>query len=270
MKPVAYDYAAPRVMHEAVDLLAQGEGTAKVMAGGQSLGPMLNLRLAQPALLVDVRHVEGMTRIEKTDAGVELGACVTHARIEDGEVPGTTGEFMRQVAADIAYRAVRNRGTVGGSLCHADPAADWMSAMLLLDATLVVVGDRGERAVPIDAFMASAFSTALAEHEVLRAVRVPRLPPSARWSYRKFCRKPGEFAEALACVLVDAGRGCCRAVIGATAGRPVLLRDASALLATRDPDAVRAAVEAATGGDDPCADDMQCAMLRRALQAVAA
>jgi carbon-monoxide dehydrogenase medium subunit len=265
MKPVAFDYAAPRDAAEAVALLAAGEGSAKVVAGGQSLGPMLNLRLAQPALLVDVRRIDGMTAVCETGRRIELGAGVTHAMIEDGIVPGAVGGFMRRVAADIAYRAVRNRGTIGGSLCHADPAADWVSALLLLSATLVIRGPDGTREAPIEDFMLSAFSTALGEREVLTAIRIPQLSKSARWSYRKFCRKPGEFAEALACLLDDPEREVCRAVIGATRGRPHRVADARPLLAARDERRLRAEIEAAGIDDDPYEAQLQYTILARAL-----
>ena len=120
MKPVAFDYEKPTDFAQAVSLLAASDGAGKIVAGGQSLGPMLNLRLAQPTLLVDVRAVERLREVKLTDDALVLGACTTHASIEDGLVPDVTRGFMQRVACDIAYRAVRNRGTIGGSLCHLD------------------------------------------------------------------------------------------------------------------------------------------------------
>src|ERR1700754_524742 len=140
MKPVAFDYEKPADLALAVNLLASSEGVGKIVAGGQSLGPMLNLRLAQPTLLVDVRALERLRDVTLTDDALVLGACTTHAAIEDGLVPDVTRGFMQRVAHDIAYRAVRNRGTIGGSLCHADPAADWVSAMMLLSAVFIGAG----------------------------------------------------------------------------------------------------------------------------------
>lgn len=265
MKPVAFDYAAPRDAAEAVALLGAGEGGAKIVAGGQSLGPMLNLRLAQPTLLVDVRRIEGMRSVSAVGGQIELGAGVTHAMIEDGVVPGAVGDFMRHVAGDIAYRAIRNRGTIGGSVCHADPAADWVSALLLLSATLSIEGPDGAREVPIGDFMHSAFSTVLGEQDVLTSVRIPQLSKSARWSYHKFCRKPGEFAEALACLLDDPERDVCRAVIGATRGRPHRVQDARPLLEGGDERRLRAEIEAAGVDDDPYEAQLQYTVFSRAL-----
>lgn len=262
MKPAAFDYERPTDIALALHLLGASEGTGKVVAGGQSLGPMLNLRLAQPALLVDVRALECLREVKLTDDALIIGACTTHADIEDGRVPDVTRGFMQRVASDIAYRAVRNRGTIGGSLCHADPAADWVSAMLLLSATMIVEGLRGTREIAAEAFTISAFTTALAEDEILTAIRIPKLSPGARWGFYKFCRKPGEFAEALAAVLVDPDRDICRAVIGATHGKPHAIADARAIAGDAS---VRAAVEAAGVGDDPYERQIRSAALRRAI-----
>jgi carbon-monoxide dehydrogenase medium subunit len=268
MKPVAFDYAVPSDVAEAVSLLASDPVGAKIVAGGQSLGPMLNLRLAQPSLLVDVRRIDGMTCIRETADFVEIGACVTHAAIEDGAIPGPVGNLMAQVARDIAYRAIRNRGTIGGSLCHADPAADWVSVMQLLSATVAIQGSAGVREVPVSAFMLSAFCTVLEASELVVAVRVPVLSASARWSYRKFCRKPGEFGEALACVLVDPARSVCRAVIGATDGCPHRIDDARSLLTLRDEGGLREMLAQAALDEDPYAAQLRYAMTSRALAAV--
>jgi carbon-monoxide dehydrogenase medium subunit len=261
MKPVAFDYEKPADLALAVSLLAASEGLGKIVAGGQSLGPMLNLRLAQPALLVDVRSLERLREVKVTDDALLLGACTTHAAIEDGLVPDVTRGFMRKVASDIAYRAVRNRGTIGGSLCHADPAADWVSAMMLLSATIIAEGPRGAREIEAGHFVTGAFTTALAEDEILTAVRIPKLSATARWGYYKFCRKPGEFAEALAAVLVDSERDVCRAVIGATHRTPHVIADVRGL----DGNTALQAVESAGVGDDPYERQLHHTALKRAL-----
>lgn len=121
MKPAAFDYERPQSVADACALLAREDVIAKPLAGGQSLGPMLNMRLAQPELLVDLTRIPEMHRVETAGNAMEIGACVTHSELEDGCVPGVTGNVLAGVAANIAYRAVRNRGTVGGSLAHADP-----------------------------------------------------------------------------------------------------------------------------------------------------
>ena len=142
MKPVDFGYARPATIAEAVALLASNPD-AKIIAGGQTLGPMLNLRLARPSLLVDVARIPELTRVDETADLVTLGAAITHAAIEDGRVPDFTNGYLARVAHGIAYRAVRNRGTVGGSLAHADPAADWLTAFVALDAEVVIAGPRG-------------------------------------------------------------------------------------------------------------------------------
>ena len=264
MKPVAFDYAAPGDLATAVKLLAAGNGAAKVMAGGQSLGPMLNLRLAQPALLIDVRAIPELCQASETAGSIVLGSCITHAAIEDGRVPDATRGLMRAVAADIAYRAVRNRGTLGGSLCHADPAADWVSVLMLLSAVAVVEGPAGRREVAVDRFVTAPFSTALTASEILVGLRIPRLSERARWGHYKVCRKPGEFAEAIGAVLIDPDRGVCRAVIGATHGAPHLIEAADYIAGHFDSERAYAAVEAAGVGDDPYERQIHHVALKRA------
>ena len=139
MKPVAFDYARPASVAEALRMLA-GNAEAKVLAGGQTLGPMLNLRLAQPALLVDITRIPELAAVTEDADAVTIGATVTHAAIEDGRVTDPTGGFLRRVARGIAYRAVRTRGTIGGSLAHADPAADWLSCLTALGAEVLIAG----------------------------------------------------------------------------------------------------------------------------------
>lgn len=243
MKPARFEYEKPRELGAALKLLAEAGGDGKPIAGGQSLGPMLNLRLAQPSLLVDLRGLPELAEVRDERDSVFLGACTTHAAIEDGRVPDPTNGFLRKVARGIAYRAVRNRGTVGGSLAHADPAADWVSAMAVLDAGIVVRGPGGERTIPAPEFVLGIMSTAMGADEVLVGVRVPKLSPRARWSYWKFCRKTGEFAEAIGAFVVDPERNWWRGVMGATEGAPVVIEDARSL----DPAAVAAeAYEAGT------------------------
>ena len=230
MKPVNFNYCRPATVAEAIRLLREGDGGAKIVAGGQSLGPMLNLRLAQPDMLVDITAIPELTEVRNEQDAVVYGACITHAAFEDGRVPDAASGFLQRVAGGIAYRAVRNRGTMGGSLVHADPAADWMTTLTALDAELVIVTGQGERSVALAEFMTTPFGVALDDAEFLAGIRIRRFSPGARFGYFKFCRKRGEFAEAMAAVVVDPERNISRGVIGATDSRPVVLGDISAFL----------------------------------------
>jgi aerobic carbon-monoxide dehydrogenase medium subunit len=231
LKPAAFDYVRARTVAEAAALLAAGGGTTRLLAGGQSLGPMLNLRLARPRRLVDVKRADGMRALAADDAVFSLGAGWTHAEIEDGAMDDPTRGLLRHVARGIAYRAVRNRGTVGGSLAHADPAADWVATIAGLGATLVAEGPGGrQRRIASDGFIRGAFATALADDEVLVAVELPRLSSQARWGYNKLCRKTGEFAMAIGVAVLDPVLGLSRVVAGAVEGAPVPLPDTAARL----------------------------------------
>jgi carbon-monoxide dehydrogenase medium subunit len=229
MKPVAFDYERAASLSDAGMLLARTAGFVKLIAGGQSLGPMLNLRLAQPDLLIDITSIPELTAI--TDGGdhLDIGACVTHSDIEDGRVPDQFAGLLRQVAGRIAYRAVRNRGTVGGSLAHADPAADWLSALSLIGADAIVWSRRATRTIPVADLVRSSFTTALETDELIRAVRIPKLSAAARWGFFKFSQKAGEFAHIIGGILHDPARGIFRAVLGAIETTPIVVADAREL-----------------------------------------
>jgi carbon-monoxide dehydrogenase medium subunit len=169
-----------------------------------------------------------------TDAGdhLEIGACVTHADIEDGRIADHFAGLLRQVAGRIAYRAVRNRGTIGGSIAHADPAADWLSALALVDAR----PSSGRAAASDDRvadLVVSSFTTVLRPDDLIRSVRVPKLSAGARWGFYKFSQKAGEFAHAIGGVLHDPARGRFRAVIGAIETAPIVVADASRVVRRR-------------------------------------
>ncbi len=227
MKPVAFDYARPTSIHAAIKLLGDESLFCKVLAGSQSLGPMLNLRLAQPDLLVDITSVPELAEVANERDRVEIGACVTHADIEDGRVPDPSRGLLPHVAGTIAYRAVRNRGTIGGSLAHADPAADWVSILPLLDAEILITGQSGARTVAASDLVLSSFTTALRPDELIRAIRIPKLSRRARWGVFKFAQKAGEYAHAIGGVLHDPERERFRAVIGAIETAPIVLADAT-------------------------------------------
>jgi len=233
VKPARFDYERPRDLGAALELLAGENVTAKVLAGGQSLGPLLNLRLVQPDLVIDITAIPEMIRVEQGVDHLVLGACITHADIEDGRVPDVTNGAMRDVAAGIAYRAVRNRGTIGGSLTSADPSADWVSALAALGAEVVLRGPGGTRTLAIDDYIIGALETSLATGELLEAVRIPRLSKTARWAYVKKCRKTGEFAHAIGAILIDPSAATARVVIGAIDSAPIVITSAAELFGGR-------------------------------------
>ncbi|MBL8706453.1 MAG: FAD binding domain-containing protein [Rhodospirillales bacterium] len=264
MKPAPFDYTRPADLPGALKALG-GDG-ARALAGGQSLGPMLNLRLARPGLLVDLRRVDELRRIEQRGDALVLGAMTTHASIEDGQVPDTTRGMLRRVAADIAYRAVRTRGTMGGSLAHADPAADWVTALTALDATLTIARGGGTSTALMAGFMTGAFATALGDGAMLTAISIPSLSDRARWGYYKICRKPGEFADAIGAVVLDPARDYRRVVMGAVGGAPVVLESLAAKLPfDSTPTLTRAEIEAAAPAMDSVDRQLHVVAVERAL-----
>lgn len=241
MKPVAFDYHKARDVGEALAVLGAHDGEARLVAGGCSLGPMLNLRLARPKVLVDLRAVEELRQLTRAPDRLTIGACWTHAEIEDGVVPDVTRGFMRKVASGIAYRPVRNRGTIGGSLAHADPSADWVTAMAALDAGIRIGGKNGTRRESALSFMTGAYATALQAEELVIGVDVPVLSERAHWAYHKVARKTGEFAMAIGAVVLDVERDYARVVCGAVEAAPLLLPRASEALRESPAAAARAA-----------------------------
>ena len=229
MKPAPFDYERPGSLGEALELLADPGIFSKVIAGSQSLGPMLNLRLAQPDLLIDICAIPELRSTSDQRNYIDIGACVTHADIEDGRIPDVARGMLGFVAQRIAYRAVRNRGTVGGSLAHADPAADWVSVFPLLRAEIIARSSAGERRIAAEDFMISSFITVLQPAEIICTVRVPKLSSRARWGFYKFSQKAGEFAHVIGGVLYDPEAECFRAVIGAIERPPIIISDASTL-----------------------------------------
>jgi carbon-monoxide dehydrogenase medium subunit len=256
MKPFAFDYEKPATIAEALALLGEAGDDAKVLAGGQSLGPMLNMRLVRPRRLIDITGIPDLHQITDDGDAIVFGACVTHAAIEDGRIPDPTGGMMPNVAAGIAYRAVRNRGTIGGSLVHADPAADWITTLAAIGAEVTVTGIDGQRRIAVDKLMVSTFETSLIAGELLVSIRVPKLSSDAKWGFYKFCRKTGEFAEAMSAVIVDPSRGQTRVVIGATDTRPVVIADAATLISK--PESIAIVIE-----ENGLANDAYEAQVRR-------
>lgn len=230
MKPVAFDYLCPTRIEDALAALAEGGDSVRLLAGGQSLGPMLNLRLARPAIVVDLQRIPALREIRREATGWHVGAMATHATLEDDAA--ALGGMVPFVARRIAWRAIRNRGTIGGSLAHADPAGDWPLALAALGAT-VVIARRGAsaREIAVESLSTGAFRTVLGTDEMIVGVRVPALAAEARWSHAKTTRKAGELADAAAAVVIDPARRFTRIALGALGRPPVLVAQAQALLA---------------------------------------
>lgn len=274
MKPGQFDYVRPADLGEAVRLVAEGRGAAKVLAGGQSLVPMLNLRLAAADLLVDVSRLPELQGADEAEGEVRIGAAVRHAAIEDGEVPDPARGLMQCAARELAYRAIRNQGTIGGSLALADPSAEWPAVLLALDAEVELRGPARSRRMPLADFLVAAYTTALADDEILEAITVPKLSPTSKWGYFKLCRKAGEYATSLAIVVLDRERGMERAVLGATNGRPLSLPRTASAAAASDGwsaqaestlrEAIEADMEAGGRGFDAFEHGIHAAAIQRA------
>ncbi len=222
MKSAPFAYVRPKTVAEAGALLAQDGVMTAAIAGGQSLVPMLSLRAAQIDVLVDLNRLEELKPVRETADGLSIGALTPHAAIEDGKIPDLFSGLLRRVAATISYRAVRNHGTIGGSVALADPAADWPACLLALGATVNIGGCNGTRRLPMDEFPQGAYATALASGEIVLGFDIPRPGAALRWGFVKVARKSGAFANSIALAVIHKG-GFASAVLGAAGPRPCRL-----------------------------------------------
>jgi carbon-monoxide dehydrogenase medium subunit len=201
MKPPDFRYLAPRSLDEALEALTNHGEDAKVLAGGQSLVPMMNLRLAAPTALVDLNYLHDLAGVRQTDDDqVVVGAMTRHREVAANADLRRHVPVLAHAASFIGYPAVRNRGTLGGSLAHADPVAEMPCVALMLDAELLIAGPSGQRAVSAAEFFQGYFTTALRPAEILTGVKIHTDGGSERWAFRKFARKTGDFAVAVAAV----------------------------------------------------------------------
>lgn len=271
MKLPAFEYAAPTSLDEAIGLLAAGGGTAKAIAGGQSFVPVLAFRLAAPKLLVDLRRIPGLDRIQIDAQGVSLGAKVRWRDIQDDRRLDTAHPLLAAAIAHVAHYQIRNRGTVGGSLAHADPAAEMPGIAVTCDAELVLRGASGTRVVQAADFFVGALSTVLADDELIVQVRLPAWPAARRWAFEEFAIRRGDFALAGIAVFydLDAADRAVNAHIGVigACNRPQRIPQAEEALNGRSVDAasIRAAASAASAALDPPGDLHASAAYRRAL-----
>jgi carbon-monoxide dehydrogenase medium subunit len=258
MKPAAFEYVVANSIEQAVTALAQAGGEAKILAGGQSLVPMLNFRLLRPAILVDINRIPGLAFIEDAGDAVKIGALTRHHQIETSPVIAKHFPVLSCAMTHVAHLAIRNRGTIGGSLSHADPAAELPMMALLLGAKLHIVSGRGERFVEARAFFHDALTVDLADDELLTEIHLPKLPPRTGWGFEEVARRAGDFALAAVAVTITMSGGAMKeARIALTGVGPTPLRasEAEALLAGQKPEtklmaraieAVRAAIEPET------------------------
>jgi len=237
MLPSRFEYHRPGSLEEALQLLAEHGDEAKVLAGGQSLIPVMKLRLAAPTHLIDIGRL-GMDSIAEADGHLAIGALARHRDLERSDLLKARYPVMAAAAPQISDPIVRNLGTIGGSLCHADPAGDWGSVMLALQASVVLRSGRGERELPIAEFLEDTFTTALEPDEILTEVRVPQPAGSSGGTYLKMERKVGDFATVAAALHISLSDGTIeRAGIGLTAvaSKNLQATDAEASLAGAEP-----------------------------------
>jgi len=254
MKAAPFDYVRPATLEAACAALAEDGVTSAAIAGGQSLLPMLSLRVAIVDQLVDIGRLEELKEVTLTPDVLRIGALITHAAIEDGNIPDVTNGLMRRVAGGISYRAIRHHGTIGGSVALADPAADWPGCLMALGATVRIAGRSSERSEPVADFIKGQYATSLALGEIVLGFEVPRRPAS-RWGFAKAARKSGAFANSIA-VTVRRDQAAV-VVLTAASTRPILMSNVGAQAAAGTGHALREAIAADLAAQAPDIDAYQ-------------
>src|SRR5438552_15003721 len=271
MKPAPFRYHAPTTLDEAVaTLTAVAPDDGRVLAGGQSLVPIMAFRLARPAHLVDINGVAELRRMAIVEDKLTIGACVRHAAFYRQACEGPLGRLLASVVRHIGHHPIRTRGTFCGSLAHADPASEWCLVAATLDAEMVATSSRGARTIAAKDFFAGIMTTALAEDELLTQARLPLLPSDTRFGFCEFSRRAGDFALAMALVAYRLEDGAIvepRVGVGGAEPRPRRIAQAEAALAGRTPgaEAFQAAADAAADAVDPLEDHTTSADYRRDL-----
>ena len=271
MKPPPFVYECPTAVSEAVALLAQHGAEARPLAGGQSLVPLLNFRLARPAVLVDLNRIAALSHVAVEDGTLCIGAMARQATVEVDPGAARGWPLLTEAIGHIAHPQIRNRGTVGGSLAHNDPAAELPAVVLALEAEMTAQGPEGARTIQAQDFFAGTMETALAPDELLTEIRVSALPDGTGWAFQEAARRRGDFAlVAVAVLLRPSGSGIeARVVVTGTGDGPQRMRDAEAVLAERrtDADACEAAGDAAAEACESADDPHAPAWYRRKLVA---
>jgi aerobic carbon-monoxide dehydrogenase medium subunit len=271
MKPAPFQYHAPTTIDEAVRTLAEVVGEdGRVLAGGQSLVPIMAFRLARPGHLVDINGVATLRRLAVDGDRLSIGACVRHAAFHKPVVDGPLGRLLATVVRHIAHYPIRTRGTFCGSIAHADPASEWCAVAAALDADMIARRAGGTRTIPAQAFFRGIMTTALDEDEILVEVRLPILPADTRFGFYEFNRRAGDFALAMALVtyrVEDGMISSARVAVGGVESQPRRIAQAEQALAGRLPDraAFEAAAAAVAAAVDPLDDATTSASYRRDL-----
>jgi len=256
MYPAQFDYHSPASVQEAISLLGRLKDDAKLLAGGHSLIPMMKLRLAQPKHLIDLRKVPGLSGIKEDGGAIAIGALTTHYAVESSSLLKQKCPLLAEAAGTIGDPQVRNMGTIGGSLAHADPAADYPAAVIALGAELVAEGPKGKRTIKVDDFFKGLLTTALQPQEILVEIRIPSWPAGTGMAYMKFPHPASRFAVVAVAALVTADGKKVGVGITGAGTKAIRARGVEAALAGKTLDAatIKAAAEKAADGVDVQAD----------------
>ncbi len=204
MKPSQFNYVRPATLEQAIAALAAAAGDGKIIAGGQSLMPMMNFRLVSPALLIDINRIKELDFLEEQDGGLRIGALTRHHTLETSPLVKRLFPVLSAAMAHVAHLAIRNRGTIGGSISHADPAAELPMMMLLLEAKVTATSPRGKRVIDAADFFVAALTSDLQEDEIVTEITLPALPAGAGWAFEEVARRPGAYAMAAVGVVLPA------------------------------------------------------------------
>jgi CO/xanthine dehydrogenase FAD-binding subunit len=267
VKPATFEYTRPETIPAALELLASDGDRAKVLAGGQSLVALMNLRLAAPELLVDIGRLEELRGLSAEDGTLRIGALTTQREVEHDASVAERCPLLAEAVTQIAHAAIRNRGTVGGSIAHADPAAELPLVMLALGGEATLASDGGSRRVAAEDFFHGFLMTAVEPHELLTEVALPLARADEGFAFEEFARRPGDFGlVSVACRVTrdGGGVGSARVVLGGMGPAPVLLEGLDALGGAPPAEAAAAAAEAA-GAREPAADIHASTSYRRHL-----
>jgi CO/xanthine dehydrogenase FAD-binding subunit len=271
MKPPAFDYVRPRSLDEAVETLARHRHDAKILAGGQSLVPLLNFRMLRPALLIDINRLPELDTVtEQEDGSIRIGALTRHFALETSRPIARRLPILPCAMTHVAHLAIRNRGTIGGSLSHADPAAELPMLALLLDAEISMRRAGGTRVVAAGDFFVGALVTALEDDEIVTEIAFPSISPAAGWGFEEFAQRSGDFAICAVGAVIDIRDGRiaeARIALMGVDATPVRARQAEQILADQRPDRalIKAAAASARAAVNPSTDLRASADYRRHL-----